>query len=156
MYQSKQAGFTLLELMITVTVIAILAAIAVPMFGDYTKRGKITEAVGTLSDLRIRAERFYADNRTYVPGVGPLDWTAVAGHVGMPCILKDAHGGGWKEVYVCHSLDELIANYNVKAGAAGEDGASEGGGTQADRDGDGEPNEEDKPQPRRRQTEGAD
>ncbi len=30
----------------------------------------------------------------------------------MPCILKDAHGGGWKEVYVCHTVEELIANYN--------------------------------------------
>ena len=29
-------------------------------------------------------------------------------YVGLPCILKDAHGGGWKEVYVCHTLDELI------------------------------------------------
>ena len=61
-------------------------------------------------------------NREYVPGIKhdeslrnlvfPLDWTAVVAHVGMPCILKDAHGGGWKEVYVCQSLDELIANYN--------------------------------------------
>ncbi len=30
----------------------------------------------------------------------------------MPCILKDAHGGGWKEVYVCRSLDELIHHYD--------------------------------------------
>lgn len=66
MRHASQAGFTLLELMITVTVIAILAAIAVPQFGDYTKRGKIPEAVGTLSDLRIQLERFFADNRTYV------------------------------------------------------------------------------------------
>jgi len=66
MRHACQAGFTLLELMITVVVVAILAAIAVPQFGDYTKRGKITEAVATLSDLRVRAERFFADNRTYV------------------------------------------------------------------------------------------
>jgi hypothetical protein len=30
----------------------------------------------------------------------------------MPCVLKDAHGGGWKEVYICRSLDELIHHYN--------------------------------------------
>ncbi len=61
-------------------------------------------------------------NKDYIPGIKhdeslrnlsyPLDWTGVAEHVGMPCILKDAHGGGWKEVYVCHSLDELIHHYN--------------------------------------------
>ncbi|MGH7718452.1 MAG: ATP-grasp domain-containing protein [Gemmatimonadaceae bacterium] len=42
----------------------------------------------------------------------PLDWKGIADHVGMPCVLKDAHGGGWKEVYICHSLDELIHHYN--------------------------------------------
>jgi hypothetical protein len=61
-------------------------------------------------------------NREYVPGIShqeslknlkyPLDWKAIADFIGMPCILKDAHGGGWKEVYVCKSLDELIHNYD--------------------------------------------
>ena len=61
-------------------------------------------------------------NKDYVPGIVheeslrnliyPLDWKAIADHIGMPCVLKDAHGGGWKEVYICHSLDELIHHYN--------------------------------------------
>ncbi|HJU66061.1 MAG TPA: hypothetical protein VJ596_10310 [Gemmatimonadaceae bacterium] len=61
-------------------------------------------------------------NKDYVPGIVheeslrnliyPLDWQAIADHIGMPCVLKDAHGGGWKEVYICHSLDELIHHYN--------------------------------------------
>jgi hypothetical protein len=61
-------------------------------------------------------------NKEYVPGivhseslrnlVYPLDWQAIVDYVGLPCILKDAHGGGWKEVYVCRSLDELIHNYD--------------------------------------------
>ncbi|MFP5354721.1 MAG: RimK family alpha-L-glutamate ligase [Gemmatimonadota bacterium] len=61
-------------------------------------------------------------NRDYVPGIVPteslrnlkfpLDWDELARYIGMPCILKDAHGGGWKEVYVCHSVQELIDNYN--------------------------------------------
>jgi hypothetical protein len=32
---------------------------------------------------------------------------------GFPCVLKDAHGGGWKEVYVVHSLEELWYRYNT-------------------------------------------
>ncbi len=61
-------------------------------------------------------------NRDYVPGIVPteslrnlkfpLDWDELARYIGMPCILKDAHGGGWKEVYVCNSVQELIDNYN--------------------------------------------
>ena len=61
-------------------------------------------------------------NKEYVPGIVhseslrnlqfPLDWQAVIDYVGLPCILKDAHGGGWKEVYVCKSLEELLYNYD--------------------------------------------
>ena len=61
-------------------------------------------------------------NKEYVPGIVhseslrnlafPLDWQGVADYVGIPCILKDAHGGGWKEVYVCNSLEELLHNYD--------------------------------------------
>lgn len=61
-------------------------------------------------------------NKDYIEGIVPteslrnlrfpLDWDAIARDIGMPCILKDAHGGGWKEVYVCHSVQELIRNYN--------------------------------------------
>ena len=28
--------------------------------------------------------------------VYPLDWQAIVEYVGLPCILKDAHGGGWR------------------------------------------------------------
>lgn len=62
-------------------------------------------------------------NKDYVAGIKhdeslrnlkyPLDWDAIIDHIGMPCILKDAHGGGWKEVYVCRSKEELIENYNT-------------------------------------------
>ncbi|HJU88454.1 MAG TPA: hypothetical protein VJ672_03635 [Gemmatimonadaceae bacterium] len=62
-------------------------------------------------------------NKDYIPGIVhneslrnliyPLDWQGVIDYVGLPCVLKDAHGGGWKEVYICHTLDELLENYNT-------------------------------------------
>ncbi|HYW51890.1 MAG TPA: hypothetical protein VE861_14840 [Gemmatimonadaceae bacterium] len=61
-------------------------------------------------------------NKDYIQGIVPseslrnlkypLDWDEIIGHVGLPCILKDAHGGGWKEVYVCDTKEELIHNYD--------------------------------------------
>jgi hypothetical protein len=61
-------------------------------------------------------------NKEYVPGIVhseslrnliyPLDWQGIVDYVGLPCILKDAHGGGWKEVHVCRTLDELLERYN--------------------------------------------
>jgi type IV pilus assembly protein PilE len=61
-------GFTLVELMITVAVIGILAAIAFPSYTNYIQRGKIAEATSNLSDLRLRAEKSFADNRAYNTG----------------------------------------------------------------------------------------
>lgn len=60
-------GFTLIEIMIVVLIVAILGAIAVPAYTDYLRRAKITEATSTLSDLRLRAEKYFADNRSYQP-----------------------------------------------------------------------------------------
>jgi type IV pilus assembly protein PilE len=55
-----------MELLIAVAVVGILAAVALPSYTEYMQRGKITEATSSLSELRIRAEKWFADNRTYV------------------------------------------------------------------------------------------
>ncbi len=59
-------GFTLIEVLVVVAIIGILAAIAVPQYSDYVTRGKVSEATGALGELRLRAEKHYSDNRTYV------------------------------------------------------------------------------------------
>jgi hypothetical protein len=61
-------------------------------------------------------------NKDYVSGIVhneslrnlayPLDWQRVVDYVGMPCVLKDALGGGGKDVFVCHSLEELIHHFD--------------------------------------------
>ncbi|MGH8711434.1 MAG: type IV pilin protein [Burkholderiales bacterium] len=60
-----QNGFTLIELMIVVAVVAILATIALPAYTDYVTRGKIPEATSNLADLRVKMEQWYQDNRNY-------------------------------------------------------------------------------------------
>jgi hypothetical protein len=42
----------------------------------------------------------------------PLDWDAIVGYIGLPAILKDAWGGGWKNVYKVNTIDELIRAYD--------------------------------------------
>ncbi len=62
-------------------------------------------------------------NKDYIPGIDhqkslrnllfPIPWEELVEYVGgFPCVLKDAHGGGWKEVYICHSYQDLWHSYN--------------------------------------------
>ncbi|MGD9946414.1 MAG: type IV pilin protein [Burkholderiaceae bacterium] len=63
--QSRQAGFTLIELMIVVAVIGLLAAVAYPSYTVYVTRSALNDGHAALSDWRIRMEQFYFDNRSY-------------------------------------------------------------------------------------------
>ena len=60
-----EKGFTIIELMIAVAVIAVLTAIALPSYTDYVTRSKFAEAHAHLADLRVKMEQAYLDNRRY-------------------------------------------------------------------------------------------
>lgn len=59
-------GFTLIEVMVTVAIVAILAAIALPAYSSYVLRGKLTEAYNNMSSYALAMGQYYQDNRTYV------------------------------------------------------------------------------------------
>ena len=67
-FPAAQRGFTLMELMITVAVVGILAAVALPAYTDYLRRGRLPEAFTYLSTYQVTLEQYYQDNRAYGTG----------------------------------------------------------------------------------------
>jgi type IV pilus assembly protein PilE len=65
---SPHRGFSLIELMVTLAIIAILASIALPSYSEYITRSRLVDAHTRLGDLRIQMEKYYQDNRTYMAG----------------------------------------------------------------------------------------
>jgi len=66
MRHGRSRGFTLIELMIVVAIVAILTTIAYPNYRDYVIRGQLTDATQGLSAVRANMERYFQDNRTYL------------------------------------------------------------------------------------------
>ena len=83
----RAPGFTLIELMITIAIIAVLAAIALPNYTDYLRRGKIQEATSTLLSMRNKMEQYFQDNRSYTtPGAPVLAPCTANSSVPIPAV----------------------------------------------------------------------
>lgn len=65
-------GFTLIELMVVVVVIALLAAIALPSYQDSIRKGKRAAAKSVLSDLANRQQAYLLDKRSYATSLTAL------------------------------------------------------------------------------------
>jgi len=64
------AGFTLIELMIAVVIVAILSTLALPSYTRYLQRGDLVEGTQALSQYRVQMEQWYQDNNTYADAAG--------------------------------------------------------------------------------------
>jgi type IV pilus assembly protein PilE len=63
--RTKLSGFTLMEALIVVAIIAILSAIAFPSYQQHVRKGRRAEAMATLLDLQLKQEKWRANNPTY-------------------------------------------------------------------------------------------
>ena len=59
------AGFTLTEVLITVAIVGILTAVALPNYRDYVTRGRLTEAFTALSAAQTSAEQYWSNTRSF-------------------------------------------------------------------------------------------
>ncbi|WP_133501205.1 pilin [Cognatilysobacter terrigena] len=62
---SKQSGFTLIELMIVVAIIAILAAVALPAYRDYVTRAQVSEGFSLATSAKVAIATYYGEYSAY-------------------------------------------------------------------------------------------
>jgi type IV pilus assembly protein PilE len=74
----RERGFTLIELMITVAVVGILAAIALPSYEAYVRRSKRAEAQALLQDIALKQQQMLLDTRAYVGTLAALNLSVSA------------------------------------------------------------------------------
>ena len=65
MNSRRARGFTLIELMVVVMVVAILAAIAIPSYLEQSRKGRRSEAMSAVGELQLRQERWRAEHPSY-------------------------------------------------------------------------------------------
>lgn len=82
----RQSGFTLIELMITVAIVAILASIALPSYQEHVRRGHRAAAQSEMMDIANRQQQFFLANRAYATSLAALSYT-------LPADVDARYGG---------------------------------------------------------------
>lgn len=112
----KPTGFTLIELMVVVAVVAILASIALPSYIEQVRKGKRAEAIQALGDLQLRQERWRADRPSYGNTTGADE--AAGNLFGTVANVNDYNGG--LKYYNISATGNSATGYTLTATRKGE------------------------------------
>ena len=72
MNNKKNRGMTLIELLIVVTIVAILAGVALPSWDSQVKKARRADARNTLMSVQVEQEKYRADNGSYASSMNAL------------------------------------------------------------------------------------
>jgi len=132
--QATLRGFSLIELMITVAIVALLAAIAVPSYNNSVRKAKRMDAKIALLDMASRQERFFSTNNTYTTAAANLGYTTLPASVpgsgtttyeisvslataGAYSLLATPKGDQLKDSCGSYSINQLGLQANTFSGA---------------------------------------
>jgi prepilin-type N-terminal cleavage/methylation domain-containing protein len=111
----REQGFTLIEMMITVVVIGILAAVVVPMFTRETRKSKgSSETTAVMGELAVREEQYKLENGAYLPAAACPSTPSTAGQDASSCLTT---GQPWNTLRVRLPQNKLHCSYEVVTGA---------------------------------------
>jgi len=112
----RRKGFSLIELMIVVTVIGILSAVAIPTYMGIQKRARRSEFKTNLEILRLLEEKAFAERGAYVAG---------ADTAALMAVLPEFKPGDPDKLYYEYSV--VVAGPTFTAQATGKPGTSDEG-----------------------------
>ena len=109
----RSAGFTMIELMIVVAIIAILAAIAVPAYSNYVVKAHRVAAEGCLSEHANYMERYYTTNLSYKADSGGTANPLASKALTLDCASAQRTGANYQYDVPASSLS--VSSYTVTA-----------------------------------------
>jgi prepilin-type N-terminal cleavage/methylation domain-containing protein len=123
--RDRESGFTLIEMMVTVAVIAILAVIVMPSFSSESRKTKAFSEVQPLfNDLRVRLEQYLQERGTYPPSIGEDTLHPLATPNGTLHVLSSTTvflPQKWQDIKVRISgNDQVYCGYTWVTGAAND------------------------------------
>jgi prepilin-type N-terminal cleavage/methylation domain-containing protein len=127
MYHAKTIrifGFSLIELMIVITIIGILATIAVPQYSNYVRKSRTSEAMANVNSIAQYEEQYYSENNRYAsagPNPATVPYPGDPGGV-LPFNTSDAQ---WTELGAIFTNNtQLRFQYRAFAGQFNSTGGS--------------------------------
>ncbi|MCK5668161.1 MAG: type IV pilin protein [Gammaproteobacteria bacterium] len=109
-HKQKTSGFTLMELMVTVAIVGILAAVALPRYRSSVLRSARSEGKSALLEAATRQEQYYLDNKTY---------TAVMTDLGLSASPYITEGGNYSVSAAASTGKTIATSYTLTAAPQG-------------------------------------
>lgn len=115
----KQSGFTLIELMIVVAIVAILAAVAMPAYKGYVAKAKFSDVINSAGAVKTQVELCYSENNSLTDCINDGATETVSGSNYKILVPEDYASANIKTITVTSADASHAVITAVASGAAG-------------------------------------